>query len=346
MPALAVATVVAKNYLSYARVLAQSWLRHHPDIPLFVLLSDEVDGYFDPALESFRLLRLADLEIPDLDRVRFRCDRKQVAVTSKPYLLNHLLDQGFGSVIFLDPDILVLSDLAGLFSQVSRRAVVLMPHLLAPLSGEGSVERELNILQSGVYNGGFVGISAGRTARAFLTWWRDRVSAHCRHDIPQGVYYDQRWLDLAPVFFEGLYVLRDPSYNVAHWNLPERAISVGETSTTVDGQPCRFFHFSGFDPDNPVALTRHSPRLNLSNVGPAAELFRRYRSLLEVAGYHQTKTWPYAYGFFDNGVPVSDAARRAYSELGAAAGRFGNPFETAAPDSFFRWWSRPRARGR
>jgi len=344
MGTVAVATVVAKNYLSFARVLAESFRRYHPDVPLFVLVSDELDGYVEPGAEPFRLFRLRDIGIPDLERTRFRCDRKQLAITSKPYLLSHLLDLGFESVVFLDPDILILSDLEELLSQVSRHAIVLMPHLLAPLSGEGSVERELNVLQSGVYNGGFVGISSGSTARAFLAWWQARVYAHCRHDVARGVYYDQRWLDLAPVFFPGLHVFRDPSYNVAHWNLPERAISIGETSITVDGRPCRFFHFSGFDPDNPIAVTRYSSRLNLSNVGPAAELFRRYRRLLEAAGYHETKTWPYAYGSFDNGVLVSNAARRAYRELGEATGRFGNPFETAPPHSFFHWLRRPGRR--
>ena len=56
MPELAVATVVAKNYVSFARVLAESFLRQHPDIPFFALLSDEVHGHFDPAAEPFRTL--------------------------------------------------------------------------------------------------------------------------------------------------------------------------------------------------------------------------------------------------------------------------------------------------
>jgi hypothetical protein len=296
MPDLAVATIVAKNYVSFARVLAQSFLSYHPDVPFFVLLSDEVDGYFDPGAEPFRLVRQSELGIPDLPRLRVRYDRKQVAVTSKPYLLSHLLDRGFGSVIFLDPDIWVLGSLDHLFSLVREHAVVLMPHLLAPLSVEDGVERELNILQSGVYNGGFVGVSARPAARAFLSWWQNRVYEHCRHDVAHGVYYDQRWLDLAVVFFEDVYVFRDPSFNVAHWNLPERAIRIGNDTITVDGQPCRFFHFSGFDPDEPHAVTCYSPRLDMSNVGPAAELFRRYLMLLESAGYHETKGWPYAYG--------------------------------------------------
>ena len=53
MPDLAVATIVAKNYVSFARVLAQSFLSYHPDVPFFVLLSDEVDGYFDPEPSRF-----------------------------------------------------------------------------------------------------------------------------------------------------------------------------------------------------------------------------------------------------------------------------------------------------
>jgi hypothetical protein len=89
-------------------------------------------------------VRQSELGIPDLPRLRIRYDRKQVAVTSKPYLLSHLLDRGFGSVIFLDPDIWVLGSLDHLFSLVRDHVVVLMPHLLAPLSVEDGVERELN----------------------------------------------------------------------------------------------------------------------------------------------------------------------------------------------------------
>ncbi len=341
---LAIVTVVAKNYWSFACVLAQSLRHYHPNLSFFVLLSDEVEDCFDPGSEPVTLLELEEVAVPNLSRVRFRCDRKQLAITSKPYVLSHLLDRGFESVIFLDPDILITGDLEELFSVVRRHPIVLMPHLLAPLSGGDGAERELTILKSGVYNGGFVGVSAGSTARRFLGWGGDRVSAHCRHDVAQGVYYDQRWLDLAPVFFPGLHIFRDPSYNVAYWNVRERGFRLDEPSSTVDGRPCRFFHFSGFDPDTPDGVSRYLSRLTLSDMGPAAEMYRRYRHLLEAASYHESKGWPYAYGRFDNGVEVSPAARQAYGELGAAVDRFGDPFETAPSHSFFRWLSQPRAR--
>jgi hypothetical protein len=331
-------------FAAFARVLAQSLLRYHPDLQLFVLLSDGVEGCFDPAREPVSLLDLAEIGVPHLSRARFRCDRKELAITAKPYVLSHLLDRGFERVIFLDPDILIMGELEELFSVVRRHPIVLMPHLLAPLSGGDGAERELTILKSGVYNGGFVGVSGESTARRFLTWWGDRVLAHCRHDVAQGVYYDQRWLDLAPVFFPGLRIFRDPSYNVAYWNVRERGFRLDEPSSTVAGRPCRFFHFSGFDPETPNGVSRYMSRLTLADMGPAAEMYRRYRHLLEAAGYHESKAWSYAYGRFDNGVEISPAARHAYGELGPAADRFGDPFETAPSHSFFRWLNQPRAR--
>jgi len=71
MVKVAGATVAAKSSLSLARVLADSFRRYHPETPFFVLLSDEVDGHFDPASEPFQILRLADLGIPELARFRF-----------------------------------------------------------------------------------------------------------------------------------------------------------------------------------------------------------------------------------------------------------------------------------
>ena len=135
-------------------------------------------------------------------------------------------------------------------------------------------------------------------------------------------------------------VFRDPAYNVAYWNLPERVVRIDGDAVLVDGNPGRLFHFSGFDPDDAHAVTRYSRRLHMDNVGHAAALFRRYRALLHAAGYQRSRTWPYTYGRFDNGVPVPDRAREVYRDLGPAAERFGDPLATTSPDSFFEWLGR------
>jgi hypothetical protein len=308
-----VATAAAKRTLSHARVLADSFLRHHPDVPFFTLLADEVDGYFDPEAEPFRMLRLSELEIPDLARFRSHYSQQELRYATTPYLLAHLLERGFAGAGFLKEESLVVGDLAPILALLGRYSIVLTPHLLEPLTGPRGSARELNILQSGVYNVGFLGVAATPTARAFLSWWQDRVYEHCRHDVPSGMHFEQRWLDLVPAFFEEVHVIRDPGFNVGHWNLPERRVELAGDAMTVGGQPFRFLRLSGFEPERPHVATRYSTRVDLSSMGPVAAQFRRYADLLYAAGYSETKRWRYAYG---------EGARRArWGRLRAAASR-------------------------
>lgn len=333
----AAATIVAKNRLSLGRVVAESFLHHHPDIPFFLLLADEVEGYFAPEQECFRLVRLTDLAIPDFRRWRFHYAQDELSYAATPFLLSHLLDQGFTHVVFIKQESMVLGDLAVVFDRLQRSTILLTPHLLAPLSGEPGADREVNILLSGVYNGGLLGVSDTDAARRFLAWWQDRLFDHCYRDVAEGLHFEQRWLDLVPAYFEGVHILRDRGVNVGHWNLPERAITLDGDSVLVDGVPCVLFRFSGFDVERPQAATRYSARLTMENIGPAAEVFRRYRGRLIEAGYYKTRAWPYAYGSFDNGVPIPDIARRLYRDLGDENSRFGDPLQTASPDSYFHW---------
>ena len=55
-----VCTVIAKNYLPAARVLADSLAEHHPGVRLHVLVIDEWEGYIDPARERFEIVDPAD----------------------------------------------------------------------------------------------------------------------------------------------------------------------------------------------------------------------------------------------------------------------------------------------
>jgi hypothetical protein len=338
---LAIATVVAKNYLPFARAWTDSIRRQHPDLPLYVLLADEPEGYFTPDRESFHVLRLADVRLPPDRHFFFRNNRQEVVIASKPYVLSHLLEIGFQSAIFLDTDILVLSALDELFTQVSRHALTLTPHILDPLLGNDRIERELNILQAGVFNGGFIGVSNTPATHRFLAWWQERHVNHCRHDVPRGMHYDQRWLDFAPSFVEDLRILRDPVYNVAYWNLPERDPRMNGDQVLIGGRPCAFFHFSGFDPSQPLVVTKYRPNLELDSIGPVAKLFKIYTTLLEQSGYRTTAHWPYVHGCFDNRIPIPDLARLMYRDLGDEADRFGDPFSTRGPASYLDWLNEP-----
>jgi hypothetical protein len=346
----AIGTIVARNFMPFARVLAGSLREHHPELPMFVVLADgavrgrDPDQDGDPARRSepFELVPLEALGIPDLRQLCFGYTRQQLAVCVKPHLLGYLLERGYAAALFLDADILVLDRLDPLIDAVTSHAIALTPHLLGQLHGADRITRELNILQSGIYNGGFIGVSARAEATRFLRWFADRLHTHCRHSVADGMHFDQRWLDLVPACFDDVTVVRARGCNVAHWNLPERDLRWVDGRAMAGDEPCRFFHFSGFEPAAPGVLTRYSARLAMADLGAAASLFTRYVRLLEEHGLTGDDP-PYAYDTFDNGVPIPAIARQIYLDLGEDAAQFGDPFCTAPDNSFFHWLRQPAA---
>ena len=325
-----VATAVTKSHLSLARGLGASLRRHHPDTGFVVLLVDEPEGYLSLATEPFRIVSVRELDLPRRERFLFQYTRMEAVTAAKPFLLARLLSEALPAIVFVDPDVLILGSLAPLFDRVSAHPIVLTPHLTAGLADDDRAARELNILVSGVYNGGVVGVSNTPDALELLDWWRERVWSHCRYAVDEGMHYDQRWLDLVPGLFDGVEIFRDSRFNIAPWNLPERSAAT-----------CRLFHFSGYVPEEPEQVTKYSRRLGMGDIGDAALLFERYRSALADAGYEETRHWPYAYDRFDNGVPIPEVARSIYRDLGEEVACFGDPFHAASPDSFYRWLSEP-----
>jgi hypothetical protein len=310
---IAVGTVIAKNYLPYARVLAASLREWHPELPVYAALVDEPEGLFDPSGEPFSMLRVEELGIPQLADFCFRYGRREAVSATKPYLIRTLLRRGYRQALFLDADMLVMGDLSPLLEEVGRHSITLTPHVLR--TGLPA-ETELNLLQCGVYNGGVVGASDTAESEAFLEWWQERLREHCVYSLAGGMHLDQRWLDLAPSFVRELGVVRDPAYNVAYWNVGERP----------EAERWRLFHASGFDPERLDQVTRYWPEKRMSEVGAAAEVLREYAGRVMAAGYAETRGWGYAWNRFANGAPISVAAREAYRRLGKARAYFTDPF--------------------
>lgn len=335
---LAACTVVSKNHLAYARVLHESFTRHHPGARFFVLLADRIEGDFSPRSEPFELIELERLEIPDLPRFCFQYDVLELNCAAKPYLMRHVLGRpDVSKLLYLDSDTFVYRELTEALDLLERHSIVLTPHLVAPAEEDGRKPGERHIMESGAYNAGFLGLRHDVNATRFLEWWSDRIYDKCIRDTRQGLFVDQRWLDLVPGLFEGVHVLRNPAYNVGHWGLTHRRVEAGLGGPSVNGEPLAFFHFSGLDVDRPEAISEHQDRFSLADVPALQPLFRDYVSRVKGAGHDECQRWPYAYARFGNGVPITHHARRLYWSLGVDVRRFGDPFATRGQGTYWSW---------
>jgi hypothetical protein len=334
---VAFCTIVAKRDIALARATARSFSTFHPEIPFFTLVIDANDGFFTEDAEPFTTLYLADLGAPDFAHLRFRYDAQQLAYAATPLLLGHLLGLGYEVCCFIKQESLFFGPCEAAIARCATQSVTLAAHHIAPTPGADGPRRELTTLLSGVYNSGFVAVSACDEAHAFLAWWGDRLAEHCVRDVAEGLHFEQRWLDLVPCYFANSGVIRDPGFNVGHWRLPEQAVRIAEGAITVDGQPCSLVRFSGYDFDAPERATRYFDRLSVEGLGDAAQLFRAYRAALVAEHYPTTRHWPYSYAFFSNAVPVPPIAKEIYRSLAEAQRRFSDPLAAEPRESFFRW---------
>jgi glycosyltransferase involved in cell wall biosynthesis len=328
----AVFSIISPNYRHFARVLMDSARQHHPEWDRFVLVVGESPSAGRDA-EPFTPVVLEALALPKARQFCFRYTLLELNTAVKPWMFAHLFGQGYDRVIYLDPDIVLYTPLVELDALPSQTFLVLTPHLTGSIGTGEDHPSERTIMQAGAYNLGFLSVSRQPALASFLSWWQEKLEFQCVVEVERGLFVDQKWMDLAPGLFPNVAILRHEGYNVAYWNLRQRHLAEADGGLTSNGQPLRFFHFSGADPAFPEMVSKHDGRLRLTDVGAAGGLVDDYSAALRSAGYDSFRNAPYGFGTFTDGTRLPDAARIAYrhsAELQLAAG--DDPF--AHPELF------------
>ena len=344
--AVHVFTSITSNYLPKARVLAQSVERNLPGCVFHLLLVDTVPLGFDLRNEPFDfLIRTEDLGIQNAGQWMFQHSVVEACTGVKGFVLKRLLARrDCDAVLYFDPDIVVLSPLHKLLECLKVSAVVLTPHLTEPeATHEAIQDNELAALRHGIYNLGFLGVRACAEGRRFADWWASRLEHFCYDDIPRGLFTDQRWVDLAPAYFEGLKIARDQGYNVCTWNLTHRRVEGNlRDGFTVNGGPLYFYHFSGLDSGSQKAmLDRYGSKM------PALYVLRDwYLTECDRMGQRQFENIPWSYDFFDNGERVRPIHRKLYRERPDLRKAFPKPFSTGdIGSSYYHWFEAGEGNG-
>jgi glycosyltransferase involved in cell wall biosynthesis len=302
-------TIVSNNYLHYANTLFESLQQHCPQADLVLGLCDlkSADTHCPAAGD---IVSIDQLDIPQLGTFIYQYSILELNTAIKPYLIELLMKRGYRKVIYFDPDIRVFRPLDEMLGLLDQHNVLLTPHL-TDLLDDGKTPTELQILQAGSYNLGYIGLRACDETLKLVKWWQAKLYKECVVDLPRNLFVDQKWMDLVPSMFAGVHIHRDPSWNIAYWNLNHRELGqAADGSYTVNGSPLTFFHFSGFAIEAST-LSKHQNRFSKGPTGsPLRELCTLYEQALQRNGIARFKGLPYAFSRFADGTPVPDAARR------------------------------------
>lgn len=334
-------TSININYLSKARVLAKSVKQYCPDARFSLVFSDQWPSNIDPQKEPFdEIVLVEDLKI-SVDNLSFWIYQHTVVelcTAVKGQALVRFLEEGSEKVVYLDPDIVVFHPLNELNDLLEIHDIILTPHQTSPeRNKQDIINNEICSLQHGAYNFGFYAVHNSENGLKFARWWRDRLIDFCYDDIPNGLFTDQKWGDVVPCMFDGVYILRDPGYNVSTWNLSNRNITQNENKKLlVNKRPLQFYHFSGFDSgaqatmlaiygnDNPILFDLREWYIERQN-----------EEGQKIFGISKSK-----YNFYDNGESINKLERQLLRTRQDLTEHFKNtdPYVTNKKRSYYKWY--------
>jgi hypothetical protein len=255
-------------------------------------------------------------------------------------VVTYLFDEiGADKVVYLDPDIAVFNSLQPIADLLDKHPLILAPHLSRPeCKKQDIINNEIGALRWGVFNLGFFAVSKRDQGIEFIDWWKERLLNYCRDDIPLGLFTDQRWCNLAPIFFDQLFILRDSEYDVATWNLTHRQIEMNaDGEILVDKKPLRFYHFSGYDSGAGSKMVDFTSSERGNDL--VREIWDWYDRQLIAHGQNELGALDWTYNYFDNGEKISDEMRNCYRSRLDLQQAFPNPFDTrAANGGYYQWW--------
>lgn len=263
-------SIATYSHLPRAFVLAESFLSHNPHCDVLILTPDlspkKIKSAEWGAGLPVKILGLDDLEEAIVQSMHQYFDAFEMCCAMKSFLLEKaLFKYGYEKAVVLDPDIVCYAPFDPVWAALERSNIAVTPHTSSPLPADGYAPDDQEIVNAGFVNGGFWAAAQRGEVKSCVQWIQEKV-IHLGFFIPKiNLYADQTWMSCLPWFFpEHTVILRNPGLNVAYWNLYERKLAYENGHYICNGERLVFFHFSGYDEEQPEKLTKYKIRVSPS----------------------------------------------------------------------------------
>lgn len=335
-------TVTVLVDIQKANLLAESFLRHHPEAKFYIFVVDrtlELVHVMQPGVEYLTPNDLENLDYPfevlatafDLDHFISYLEPRVVELLSKK-----------ASMVFsFKPYTYVYSSFDSVIQELQSHEIALVPKRITAVPNDDQLPTSDQIESHGTFNSGFVGVAS--TSFRFIEWWKSETSL--RRNLPNNS--SLALFELAAASFN-CYFERGSEFGVAYWNLDEREISNEADGWFVDNKRLVFANFFGFSLLKPflVSVEMHGrPRIRLSAHKAIRDFYNSYAQLLtSKMGVVEEDPYQYGYGWgsVSPGLPITPAIREIYRrELLDPECKLvelpPTPFTSAGTKQFLNW---------
>jgi hypothetical protein len=278
--------ITSRNYLAQTKIAVGLFVSFHPDFKVFVFNIDSNSYKTEGIWDSTSIVHyfVHDIIFENKEELRSKYNDFEFCNAIKPFLCYWLFEEFKDAehIVYLDSDLAFYNTIE-LEKELKKYSAIITPHSLSEFPNDNMLTSELDINNSGLYNAGFFIITNSEVGKKILNWWKKRTFEYCYIDFEKGMLHDQIWLNFFPLYFENVLILKNPGYNVAHWNLHERFLSFKDNIFVNDQYKLVFFHFSGFAFDEVNKISKHQNRFTLDSRNDLSKIFVDYKKNVEEA---------------------------------------------------------------
>lgn len=333
-------TICATNYIGLAQVLEKSIFDYYEDLDFYIVVADEPR---DTIKESFVNNILIAKQILSYNyteqkwyEMAFKYDLTEFCTSIKPACIKYFFKFGYEKCLYFDPDIFAFSSIEKLYCILEDYDAILTPHITQIETDSTGNVSEQQLIRTGTFNLGFIGLKKTPKTLQFLSWWSKRLEDFCFRIRTENLFTDQKWIDLMPGFFGSeLFISLDKGMNMAPWNFHERRVVNNGgclkvmNRLTEDGNKdnLMFVHYSGYNYS--ALLNGEIEQNNISEMPIYDDLkviFNVYSNALSNNTFAKFITEKYSYGYYSNGDVINNSLRKLYRALVEAEGYRDNPF--------------------
>jgi lipopolysaccharide biosynthesis glycosyltransferase len=275
-------TICSVNYLASAKCLRQSLNDKDPESKFIYIIADKINDQIKADyFEGVEYIEVEDLEIPNLNELISTYNIIEFNTAIKPFAVKYLAKKyNAKKIIYFDPDIIVFNSLDLFWTNLNNYDFIVTPHITEPITNELFYPHQQGALNTGVFNLGFIAININENTTEIINWWAYHMREHGHSNSSLGEFYDQKIMNLLPIFSDKLLIEKHSGCNVAGWNIHEREITKNNDGYLVNNKPLIFYHFSGLVSDPSVDLISKYNNLKLSQHASVKEIVSLYRDSL------------------------------------------------------------------
>lgn len=285
-------TICSNNYLAQAKTLGDSLSETNPDYQFYIGLVDKLSTEIDYTKEiGYNIIPVDEIGIPNFDDLWKKYSIIEFNTCVKPFYFEYFIKYfpNLEYLFYLDPDTYVYDNLSLIENEFGPDGYTLLtPHIITPIQIDDKMPGENLFLNFGIYNLGFLGLKQPQQNYKLLDWWKERTY-HLGYDQPaNGLFVDQLWFNLVPIFFSKVVISKHLGLNMAPWNLHERSLSeINDNYFVNKTDPLVFYHFSNYKFTSQNAISTYYTRYNFDNNENLKQIYQNYHKLIIKNGIHK-----------------------------------------------------------